>query len=51
MRKANYLYEKNIGRLAFQKAWDDKKRRKMDQRKKGFKLPFTRKNSQAYKQG
>jgi hypothetical protein len=42
------LYEKNRGRPAFQKAWDDKKKGKMDQRKKGFKFPFIKISSQAY---
>jgi hypothetical protein len=36
---------------SFQKAWDDKKKGKMDQRKKGFKPPFIRNRSQAYQQG
>jgi hypothetical protein len=51
IRKDKYLYEQNKGRPTFQKAWDDKKRGKMDQRKKGFKPPFIRNNSQAYQQG
>jgi len=51
MRKDKYLYVKNKGRLAFQKAWDDKKRGKMDQRKKGFKPSFVSNKSQAYYQG
>jgi hypothetical protein len=51
IRKDKYLYEQNKGRPSFQKAWDDKKKGKMDQRKKGFKPPFIRNNSQAYQQG
>jgi hypothetical protein len=35
----------------FQKAWNDKMKGKKDQRKKGFKLPFFRNNSQANQQG
>jgi hypothetical protein len=34
IRKDNYLYEWNKGRPTFQRTWDDKKRGKMDQRKK-----------------
>jgi hypothetical protein len=51
IRKDKYLYEKNRGRPTFQKAWDDKKKGNMDQRKKGFKPPFIRNRSQAYQQG
>jgi hypothetical protein len=51
IRKEKYLYEQNRGRPTFQKAWDDKKKGKMEQRKKGFKPPFYRNNSQAYQQG
>jgi hypothetical protein len=50
IRKAKYLCENNKGRLAFQKAWDDRKRGKMDHRKKGFNPPFIENNSQAYQQ-
>jgi hypothetical protein len=49
--KAKHLYEQSIGRPTFQKAWDGKKKGNMDQRKKGFKLPFIRNRSQAYQQG
>jgi hypothetical protein len=38
-------------RITFQRAWDYKKKGKMDQRNKGFKQPFFRNNSQSYKQG
>jgi len=40
MKKDKYLYEKNMGRSYFQKDWDDKKRGKMDQRKKRFVIPI-----------
>jgi len=46
IRKEKYNYEHNKGRLDFQKAWDDKKKGKVDQRNKGYKPPFFRKNSQ-----
>jgi hypothetical protein len=40
IRKAKYFYEKNKGRPTFQKALDDKKKSKMEQRKNGHKPPF-----------
>jgi hypothetical protein len=45
MRKSKYLYEQSKARPTFQKSWDDKKKGKMDQRRKGFKPPFFRNNS------
>jgi len=51
IRNTKYLYEQNRGRKNFQKAWDDKKKGKMDQRKKGFKPNFIRNISRAYRQG
>jgi hypothetical protein len=51
IRKTKHLYEKNRGRSFFQKAWYDKKKGNMEQRKKGFKTPFYRNISQAYQQG
>jgi hypothetical protein len=51
IQNTKYLYEQNKGNPTFQKAWDEKKRGKMDQRKKGFKPPFFRNNSQSYRQG
>jgi len=48
IRKAKYFYEKNKGRLAFQKAWNDNKRGKMDHRKKIFKPPFIMNIYQTY---
>jgi hypothetical protein len=45
------LYKKNRGRPNFKKAYDDKKKGKMDQRKKGFKTPFIRNSSQTNQQG
>jgi hypothetical protein len=50
MTKAKYLYEQNKGRTTFQKAWDEKNKGNMDQRK-GFKPPFFKNNSKSYKQG
>jgi hypothetical protein len=38
-----YLYDQNKGREIFQKSWKDKKKEKLDQRKKGFKPPFFKK--------
>jgi hypothetical protein len=51
IKKAKCLYEKNKGRPHFQKDWNDKKKRKMDQRKKGFKTTFFRNIPQTYQQG
>jgi hypothetical protein len=42
IRKAKYLYEKGQGRESLQKSWKDKKNVKSDQRRKGFKPPFNR---------
>jgi hypothetical protein len=51
MRNDKYLCEQKKVRPTFQKACDDKKKRKMDQRKKGFNFPFVRNSYQAYQQG
>jgi hypothetical protein len=51
IRNKKYLYENNRGRPTLQKALDDKNKGKMEQRKKGFKQPSYRNNSQAYQQG
>jgi len=51
IRKKNHLYEHSRGRPSFQNYWDDKKKGNMDQRKKGFKPPLFKKNSQAYQKG
>jgi hypothetical protein len=40
IRKVKYWFERNKGRIYFQKTWYDKKKGKMDHRKRGFKLPF-----------
>jgi hypothetical protein len=45
IRRAKCLYEKHKGRPIFQKAWEDKKKGKMDQRKKGNKTPLFNNNS------
>jgi hypothetical protein len=50
-RRARQLYEKSKGRSVFQKAWNDKMKEKNNQRKKGFKPPFFRNNSQTNQQG
>jgi hypothetical protein len=46
IRRAKCLYEQQKARPTFQKAWEDKKKFKMDQRKKGSKPPFFRNNPQ-----
>jgi hypothetical protein len=51
MRKYKYLYEKDKIRPSFQKSWVEKKKEKMHQKRKGFKPPFFRNNSQSYHQG
>jgi hypothetical protein len=51
IRKAKYMYQQNRGRPTFQKAWYDKKKGKMDQRKKGFKPPFIGISCQSHQQG
>jgi hypothetical protein len=40
IRRAKCLYDQHRGRPNFQKAWEDKKKGKMEQRKKGNKPPF-----------
>jgi hypothetical protein len=42
IRRAKCLYDQQKGRLNFQKAWEDKKKSKVEQRKKGTKPPFFR---------
>jgi hypothetical protein len=39
IRRAKCLYDQHRGRPTFQKAWEDKKKGKMEQRKKGNKFP------------
>jgi hypothetical protein len=51
IRKEKYLYGKNKARPYFKKTWDDKRKTNMDQRKKGFKPPLFRNNSQLDQQG
>jgi hypothetical protein len=46
MRQAKFLYDQHKGRQTFQKSWEDKKKIKMEQRKKGTKSPFFRNNYQ-----
>jgi hypothetical protein len=46
IRRAKCLYDQHRGRQTFQKAWEDKKKGNMEQRKKGNKPPFFRNNSQ-----
>jgi hypothetical protein len=40
IRRAKCLYDQPKGRPTFKKSWKDKKKFKMDQRKKGTKPPF-----------
>jgi hypothetical protein len=47
IRRVRHLYEKRKGRPIFQKSWNDKMKGKKDQRKKGFKPPLFKNNSQA----
>jgi hypothetical protein len=46
IRRAKCLYDQLKARPAFQKAWEDNKKFKMDQRKKGAKPPFFINNPQ-----
>jgi hypothetical protein len=46
IRRAKFLYHQQKERPTFQKDWEDKKKLKMDQRKKGTKPPFFRNNPQ-----
>jgi hypothetical protein len=49
IRRIKYLYKKSKERPFFQKSWNDKMKGKKDQRKKGFKPPFFKNNSQTNK--
>jgi hypothetical protein len=40
IRRYKFLYDQHRGRPNFQKAWEDNKKDKMEQRKKGHKSPF-----------
>jgi hypothetical protein len=44
IRRAKCLYDQHKGRSTFQKSWEDKKKNKMEWRKKGTKLPIFRNN-------
>jgi hypothetical protein len=46
IRRAKCLYDQLKARPTFQKAWEDNKKFKVDQRKKGAKPPFFRNNPQ-----
>ena len=46
IRRDKCIYDQQKARPAFQKAWKDNKKFKMDQRKKGAKPPFFRNNPQ-----
>ena len=46
IRRDKFLYDQQNARPNFQKSWEDKKKFKMDQRKKGTKPPFFRNNPQ-----
>jgi hypothetical protein len=50
IKKDKYLYEKGKGKEYLQKSWRDKKKKKYDQRRKGFKPPFSRNKSNKNKQ-
>jgi hypothetical protein len=45
IRTAKCLYDQHRGRPTFQKSWEDKKKSKMEQRKKGTQPPFFKNNS------
>jgi hypothetical protein len=49
IRHTKCLYEKKRGRGTFQKAWEDKMKSKVEQRKKGAKPPFFRNTTQGKK--
>jgi hypothetical protein len=51
IRREKHIYEHRRGRSIFQKYWNDKMKGKRDQRKKGFKTPFFKNNSQENQQG
>ena len=42
IRRAKFLYDQQRGRSTFQKAWEDKMKNKVEQRKKGAKPSFFR---------
>jgi hypothetical protein len=44
IRRAKCLYDQHRGRPTYQKAWEDKKKGNMEQRKKGTKPSFFRNN-------
>jgi hypothetical protein len=46
IRRDKFIYDQHRGRPTFQNAWEDKKKRNMEQRRKGTKPPFFRNNSQ-----
>jgi hypothetical protein len=46
IRRAKCLYDHQNARSTFQKSWEDKKKFKVDQRKKGTNPPFFRNNPQ-----
>jgi hypothetical protein len=46
IRRDKCLYDQNRGRPTFQKAWEDKKKKNMEHRRKGTKPPFFQNNSQ-----
>jgi hypothetical protein len=48
IRHVKCLYEQQRGRPNFQKAWEDKMKSKVDQRKKGVKPPFFRNIAQGH---
>jgi hypothetical protein len=45
IKRAKCLYDQHKGETTFQITWVDKKKSKMEKRRKGFKPPFLRNNS------
>jgi hypothetical protein len=46
IRRAKFLYDQQKSKPTFQNSWKDKKKFKMDQRKKGSNTPFFKNNPQ-----
>jgi hypothetical protein len=46
IRRDKFIYDRHRGRTTFQKAWEDKKKGNMEQRKKGHKPPIFKNTSQ-----
>jgi hypothetical protein len=48
IRRDKCLYEQHKGKSSYKRSWEDKKKSKMEQRKKGTKPPFFRNNYQEH---